>query len=268
MSRPRPPRARRRDGLAFLANGAFNISHRLPLALLLLLSIWLSAAARGEARTVFSDQSPGWLAAVGKLDVPGSRYRDGRRRHYREDCSGTLLAGAAGQAADTVLTAWHCLEHYDDLSRAIVFTLRPGVQQTITREAYRVADGGGMHADWALLKLYQPIKAGDIAGLLLHPGRADAGVPITMAGFSSDAGLGAGGSSLTYHSQCRITRQDHRESESDCQVYKGASGGAVIQLSADGKVQLSGVISRGDSEEISIYIPVEGFRSSVNRYLR
>lgn len=217
---------------------------------------------------MFSEQSPVWLAAVGKLDVPGSRYRDGRRSHYREDCSGTLLTSGPGRPADTVLTAWHCLEYYDDLSRAIVFTLLPGSRQPISREAYRVADGGGMHADWALLKLHQPIATTDVEGLQAHPGRADAGLPITMAGFSGDAGLGADGNILTYHSECRITRQDHRESESDCEAHKGASGGAVIQLSADGRVQLSGVISRGDSQSLSIYVPVVGFRGSLNRYLR
>ena len=204
---------------------------------------------------------------MGKLDVPGSRYRNGRRKHYREDCSGTLLAGAAGRRADIVLTAWHCLEYYEDLSRAIIFTLRPGSANPVTREAYRVADGGGMHADWALLKLYRPVEAGDVQGLRPHPQRADAARPITMAGYSGDDGLGGGGTTLTYHNDCRITQQQTRESESDCQVYKGASGGAVIQLSPDGEAQVSGVISRGDSESVSIYVPVAGFRGALNRFL-
>jgi V8-like Glu-specific endopeptidase len=220
-----------------------------------------------EERSALTEDSPAWLAAVGKLDVPGSRYRDGRRSHYREDCSGTLLTSAPGRRADLVLTAWHCLEYYDDLSRAIIFTLRPGASNAVSREAYRVADGGGMHADWALLKLYQPIDASEVPGLAPHPHRADASLPITMAGYSGDEGLGSGGNTLTYHSECHITAQQPRESESDCQAYKGASGGAVIQLSPVGEAQVSGVISRGDSENLSIYVPVEGFRGSLNRYL-
>jgi hypothetical protein len=204
---------------------------------------------------------------VGKLEVPGIRYREGRRNHYREDCSGTLLAGAQERRADIVLTAWHCLEYYGDLSRAIIFTLRPNSAVPVKREAYRVADGGGMHADWALLKLYQAVNASDVEGLPLHPDRADAGRPITMAGYSGDGGLGEDGATLTYHGECRITLQGPRASESDCQAYKGASGGAVIQISAGGQAQLSGVISRGDSENVSIYVPVAGFRGSLNRFL-
>ena len=238
-----------------------------PLSLVLLFVVLSQVPVWAEERSAFTENSPAWLAAVGKLDVPGSRYRDGRRSHYREDCSGTLLARADGRRADLVLTAWHCLEYYDDLSRAIIFTLRPGSANAVSREAYRVADGGGMHADWALLKLFRAVDASDVPGLSLHPNRADASLPITMAGYSRDDGLGGGGDKLTYHSECHITAQQPRESESDCRAYKGASGGAVIQLSPVGEAQVSGVISRGDSENLSIYVPVEGFRGSLNRYL-
>ena len=227
----------------------------------------LSTALLAEERSAYTEQSPAWLVAVGKLEVPGSRYRDGRRKHYREDCSGTLLAAAPGRRADLVLTAWHCLEFYDDLSRAIIFTLRPNSAKPVQREAYRVADGGGMHADWALLKLHRPIEAADVPGLPPHPERADVARPITMAGYSGDDGLGGGGATLTYHRQCRITQQKLRESESDCQAYKGASGGAVIQLSTEGEALVSGVISRGNSESVSIYVPVAGFRGPLNRFL-
>lgn len=227
----------------------------------------LPALIAAEERSAYSGDSPGWLAAVGKLDVPGSRYRDGRRRHHREDCSGTLLARGADRRADTVLTAWHCLEHYDDLSRTITFTLLPNSATPIIREAYRVADGGGMHADWALLKLYRPVEAREVQGLAPHPAQADIARPITMAGYSGDEGLGDSGATLTYHGDCRITRQHPRESESDCQAYKGASGGAVIQISPGGEALVSGVISRGDSESVSIYVPVGEFRGPLNRFL-
>lgn len=227
----------------------------------------LAGAVWAEERTALNEDSPAWLSAVGKLTVPGGRYRNGRRSHNREDCSGTLLASANGRRADLVLTAWHCLEYYDDLSRAIIFTLLPDSAQPIPLEAYRVADGGGMHADWALLKLYRPVDANEVQGLLPHLERADVTRPITMAGYSGDEGLGAGGTALTYHSECRITQQELRESESDCQAYKGASGGAVVQLSTQGEARVSGVISRGDSESVSIYVPVAGFRGPLNRFL-
>ena len=216
---------------------------------------------------MYGSDSPGWLRAVGKLDVPTSRYNNGRRNHYREDCSGTLLAAPPGRQADVILTAWHCLEFYDDLSKPITFTLRAGTDTADSREAYRLADGGGMHADWALLKLYRPVPADGNPALALHPGRADSALPITMAGYSGDDGLGAGGRVLTYHRDCAITRQDELESESNCRAYKGASGGAVVQLSPDGQPLLSGVISRGDSDQRSIYVPVSRLRGPLRRHL-
>jgi len=220
-----------------------------------------------QTRLVYSADSPPWLLAVGKLEVPTSRYRDGQRRHFNEDCSGTLLASRPGAGSKIIVTAWHCLEFYDDLSKPILFTLKAGTDGAITREAYRVADGGGMHADWALLKLYRPLTVNDSPGLRPHPGRADSALPITMAGYSGDDGLGAGGAILTYHLDCKITHQGERESESDCRAYKGASGGAVIQLSASGEALLSGVISRGDSDRLSIYVPISRLRGPLRLHL-
>lgn len=226
-----------------------------------------AAAIQAEQRQAYDKQSPSWLQAVGKLDVPGVQYAEGYGKHQRENCSGTLVAARNSDRADTVVTAWHCLEYYRDLSKPITFTLMPGSGQALSREAYRVADGGGIYADWAVLKLTRPVYRGEIAALELHPQKADMQRPVTMAGYSSDAGLGAQGTVLTYHIGCSITRQTSRESESDCSAYKGASGGAVIQLSTEGQAQLSGVISRGNSQSVSIYVPVSGFRGSLNQHL-
>jgi V8-like Glu-specific endopeptidase len=235
---------------------------------LLFIALLGSAVAQAEQREVYGRHSPKWLQAVGKLDVPGVQYHQGYGRHQNENCSGTLVTTGQRNSADTVVTAWHCLEFYRDLSKPITFTLMPGSEQSLSREAYRVADGGGMYADWAVLKLHKPVRAEDIAALNVNPKRADMLRPVTMAGFSGDGGLGKEGTVLTYHSGCSITRQDRRESESDCRAYKGASGGAVIQLSPDGQAQLSGVISRGDSENVSIYVPVSGFRSPLTLHLK
>ena len=233
----------------------------------LLLLALLGTHAQAEQRHAYGSQSPEWLQAVGKLHVPGVQYKSGYGRHQKENCSGTLVAPRNSRQADTVVTAWHCLEHYRDLSKPITFTLSAQTGTALTREAYRVADGGGMYADWALLKLYEPVSKGDIPALEIHPQRADMQRTVTMAGYSGDAGLGAEGAVLTYHPSCNIMRQALAQSESDCSAYKGASGGAVIQVSAEGYAQLSGVISQGDSENISIYIPVSGFRSPLSQHL-
>jgi hypothetical protein len=205
---------------------------------------------------------------VGSLQVPGVKFRDGRRNHHREQCSATLVAAAPGGDADTVVTAWHCLEFYRDLSRPITFTLFAGTDRRMVRDAHRLADGGGMHADWAILRLFEPVPATEAPALGVHPGRADPGRRITMAGYSRDDGPGSKEALLTYDPSCRILRQNRSSSDSDCHAYRGASGGAVIQLSESGEPQLAGVVSRGDSQGLSIYVPVGGFRTALQRFLR
>ncbi|MDG1388365.1 MAG: trypsin-like peptidase domain-containing protein [Halioglobus sp.] len=234
---------------------------------LLLSTTLLVASAQAEQRQAYNSQSPDWLQAVGKLNVPGVQYKNGYGRHQLENCSGTLVAPRNSSHADTVVTAWHCLEYYRDLSKPITFTLTPVAGKTLSREAYRVADGGGMYADWAVLKLYDSVSIRQVAALEIHPQRADMQRPVTMAGFSGDAGVGADGAVLTYHASCNITRQASAQSESDCSAYKGASGGAVIQLSAEGRAQLSGVISQGNNQTVSIYVPVSGFRRLLKQHL-
>ena len=218
------------------------------------------AGAVADTRLAYSDRAPDWLGAVGKLRVPGSRYREGRRQHLQEDCSATLVSRRSGNRADTIVTAWHCLAFYSDLSRPITFLL-PGQDRSEEREAYRVADGGGMHADWAVLRLFQPVVS-DLA-LAIHPDRADPARPVSMAGYSRDPAMGDGGTRLTFDPSCLITRQWATVSDTDCVAYKGASGGAVVQLSLAGEPELSGVVSQGNGAGLSIFVPVAVFRSAV-----
>jgi hypothetical protein len=240
---------------------------------------WLTAAALAatacaagtdsvaDTREVFNQGAPPWLGAVGKLLVPGSIYRDGFRIHLQENCSATLVARSPASKADTIITAWHCLVNYRDLSKPIIFTLPAGPGGALEREAYRLADGGGMHADWALLRLRLPVAPGEAASLAIHPGRADPGQRISMAGYSRDPGKGQGGNLLTFDPGCHITAQGPVITESDCLAHKGASGGAVVQMSAGGSAQFSGVVSEGDGAGFSTFVPVTAFRSAINRYL-
>jgi len=238
---------------------------------LLLLVVSLTAGpatAEDDSRLPYSTTSPGWLRAVGSLRVPGVKIRDGYRRHHQEDCSATLVASGSGGKADTIITAWHCLEFYQDLSYPITFTLLKGSGEPLVMEAQRLADGGGIEADWAVLRLEQAVPMALAPALTVHPGRADASRTIVMAGYSRDGGLGSEGEQLTYDPSCSITYQGTKASDSNCIAYQGASGGAVVQLSGDGQPTLAGVISRGDSEGLSIFVPVKGFRSTLQRFLR
>ena len=245
-----------------------------PLALVTLVTLGygMPAAAAGaggaDSRLAYDGSAPEWLRAVGKLQVPGIRFREGRRSHHLEDCSATLVARASSPRADTIVTAWHCLEYYRDLSKSITFTLLPGSADALATEATRLADGGGMHADWAILRLRDPVPADRVTALTPGTERADPNRSIAMAGYSRDSGLGQGGARLTWDPACQITRQQRRSSESDCAAHKGASGGAVVQDSAEGRPRLLGVISQGDSAGLSTYIPLTGFRGAIEQFLR
>jgi hypothetical protein len=221
-----------------------------------------------DPREIYGNKAPRWLQAIGKLQVPGSTYENGRRAHLLEDCSATLVTSRQGIKADTIITAWHCLANYNDLSRPIQFVLVAGQTQEIEREAFRLADGGGMHADWAILRLKIPIAAADVTALLIHPDRATAVHTISMAGYSRDSELGDHGNRLTYHPDCLITVAARDVNDSNCVAYKGASGGAVVQLSETGTPWFSGVISQGDSVGLSRFVPVDVFRNAINLHIR
>ena len=225
------------------------------------------AGTSADPRQVYSAAAPQWLRAVGKLQVPGSKYNSGSREHLLEDCSATLVARVPGRPADTIITAWHCLAQYNDLSKPIVFTLLPGQPGTLQREAYRLADGGGMYADWALLRLRQSVPASEVAAMEIDPGGADPARSIAMAGYSRDEGIGEGGRHLSFDPACLITARAPGSSASNCRAHKGASGGAVMQLSAAGTPLLSGVISEGDGAGLSTFVPVAAFRSAISLHL-
>lgn len=225
------------------------------------------AADVPDPRRVHDYSDTPWMSAIGQLQVPGIRYRDGHRRHYREDCSATLIGRKGAEKSAFIVTAWHCLADYRDLSQRITFTLKPGTATSRTLEAVRVADGGGMHADWAILRLLEPVPRTQVEPLILSHNRADPASSIQMAGYSRDSGMGMNGSRLTYDPACRITGQFRDRTESDCAAYKGASGGAVVQPMTDLQPQLLGVISEGNGTDISIYVPTTVFRRVVEPYL-
>jgi hypothetical protein len=235
----------------------------------LLLAICITQAHAGSRET-YHAQSPIWLQAVGKLQVPGIKYSQGYPRNHRENCSATLITrpinGEPSSAvADTIVTAWHCLEFYNDLSKTITFTLLYGTESSFSSEAVRVVDGGSMRADWAVLRLMQPVPASEVVALSLDPGKANPLQPISMAGYSRNNPQ----QRLSYDLGCGITLQPEKgSSASNCSALKGSSGGAVVQLSNTGKAMLTGVISQGDSQDLSLFVPVDAFRRALNASLK
>jgi hypothetical protein len=255
--------------LNLLTRGCATSKASVLLSCALLLTVCVTPAHAGSRETYHSE-SPIWLQAVGKLQVPGIKYSQGHPRNHRENCSATLIARSSNgvpvsAVADTIITAWHCLEFYNDLSKTITFTLLYGTESSFSSEAVRVADGGSMQADWAVLRLLRAVPATEVAALGIHPGKANPLKPISMAGYSRNNPQ----QRLSYDLDCGITSQPEKgSSASNCNALKGSSGGAVIQLSSAGEAMLTGIISQGDSQNLSLFVPVDAFRRALNASLR
>ena len=246
-----------------------NVAARLRRWLIVCLALgsWSTTAMPADKRQVFSGETFPWLQAIGKLQVPGQRHKDGHTSHYLEDCSATLVSLPGRIEADIIVTAWHCLELYHDLSKPIVFSAETASGAVLKREAHRLADGGGMHADWAILGLRKAVPAHAMIALQVHPQFADSERPIVMAGYSKDKGIGDEGRVLTFDPACTIIAQEQALGETNCTAFKGASGGAVIQLFDSGEPRICGVISQGNGQDHSTYVPVDSFRNAINLHL-
>lgn len=222
----------------------------------ILLGLLLSLKCVADPRLVYGIDSPDWLRAVGQLQVPAIKYQNGERRFYREHCTATLIA------RDIIVSGWHCLEYYEDLSFDIVFSL-PHAEPPLQRVAHRIADGGGMDADWVLLRLSKPVRDSvarpmSVAGLAIEKGTP---VFLSLAGFSRDSGIGKDGQQLSYHVGCQSLQDERHRVATNCLAYKGASGGPVVYQRT-----LIGVVSAGDSDQLSYYIPSRAFLPELLRY--
>lgn len=220
---------------------------------------------------MYTPGSHRWLDNIGRLTVPGSRLENGRKRHHIEDCSATLVARPGHLSQQYLLTAWHCLEFYTDLSRTIRFTLPFQRGGAVTGRAVPVASGGRIEADWALLRLDLPVKESRTlpAGLpLARSGTGSLSESITMAGYSRDAGLGRGGIALTFDAHCTVQEVTTDSHQTDCVAFKGASGGPVLQRDTNNNMVILGVVSQGNGAGLSTYTPVEQFAGTVQPLLR
>ncbi len=212
-----------------------------------------------------SSTSPPVLMSVGKLLVPGRRMENGYSRHYRESCSATLLAPVDGEQASLILTAWHCIEYHTDLTDDITFVIESTFGERLVSRVQPVSSGGGMHADWLLMRLQRPLPMDMVtAANVAQDPPPGIGSRIIMAGYSRDKGLGEAGEVLTFHHNCRVVARSGEDIATDCLAYRGASGGAVFSITSG---RLLGVISRGDSLAHSIFVPVSRIVRRAGRLL-
>lgn len=225
------------------------------------------------------------LAAIGELRVPTIHYENGYRRHYDERCSATLVTVKAANESRWALTAWHCLEYYRDLSRSIHFHHRNGSSV----EAVAVRSGGSMRDDWALLRLERPLPG----AALLQSQPINMGAPLSMAGFSRTVERDT--TPLSLDGNCQVTVLSGRDVGTNCHARRGASGGAVFMqvaqasrgleapapgsgqrehvanetaaIASGSELSYVGVISRGDSQERSYFVPLDEILPAIAAYL-
>ncbi|MFT5484718.1 MAG: hypothetical protein ACI9GW_003386 [Halieaceae bacterium] len=221
-------------------------------------------------RLAQSAHSPKWLASIGKLTIPTRKWQNREFQHSNEHCSASLIAPQAARVSTRIVTAWHCLEYYSDLSRPISFLLTRLNGVELTREARIFIDGGDMDRDWAVLSLSKPISL-DGMSVLSHSASglsllAEPDAAITVAGYSGDSGLGQNGDRLTYQENCQSGARTKNSISVNCVAHKGASGGpAVVTVQEEESLvhYLAGIISQGNGVDTSILIGGDSFSRAI-----
>ncbi|MFT4769515.1 MAG: hypothetical protein ACI8RN_002660 [Glaciecola sp.] len=230
---------------------AMRIASQLSLALL----ISCAAAGSSTAQTPPTGSKASVLS-VGKLHVPGQRYENGYARHYDESCSATLITdNVQAESSALIISAWHCMEFYRDTSKPLTFETMSGE----LRNANLITSGGSMYSDWALLRLNAPLPFPAV----LNSANNEAATTLIMAGYPRSTSPQI--RLIPTVSDCLVTGFDGADARSDCVLQRGASGGAVFSGSND--YRYLGVISRGDGESQSVYVPLARFRANISAYL-
>lgn len=227
-------------------------------------SLVAAVALQLPVAVIGAEQQKLALESVGRLLVPGVRYVRGYAQHYDERCSGTLITDLpSAQRSDLVLSAWHCIEHYRDLSRRLIFESVDGQRS----EAHVLSSGAGMDEDWVLLRLKEKMPS----PIYLEPPRSTRtpmeetlrlDLRLLMAGYpkTSDSQQ----SLIVTTRECVGIGNAGNDIRSNCILQKGASGGAVFSL--NDRPEFRGVISRGDGATQSIYVPIERFRARISPF--
>lgn len=223
--------------------------------------------ATAETAEIEADRTMDVLQSVGKLLVPNVRYENGYARHFDERCSATLVSGEAeAMESRLILSAWHCIEYYRDLSKTLIYE-QPGHPPVSARI---LVAGGSMRDDWVLLRLAKalpnPIPLPISTSTLSEPRSATQNGQLIMVGYPID---GEAERARVVVSNCVHTPSSGRDRGSSCVIERGASGGAVFagNTPLGEQPEYLGVISRGDRKSLSIYVPINRFRKRLAGYL-
>jgi hypothetical protein len=237
-TRPRIPRGKALFQLALLGFG-------------LLAS---SVAMSDQLRTLDPSSLKNILeSAVVPIKVPLLRLTEGYQSHHIEDCSGTLLA----TEPTLILTAWHCFDGGQDLTLPAKAQLSG---QWVPLK--KVASGGSMAADWALLAVASDKPIQQMKGLGLVSSAPVAGVAetgmttaVTVAGYRKHANTITAGRTLVIDEYCDVIEASEAWLVTSCDAEAGSSGGPAVALTPQGVV-VTGVISAKRDDGRLLVTPV------------
>lgn len=188
-----------------------------------------------------------WQHAILPLSVPVERRQHQQRRALIEDCSATVIATRPVR----LLSAWHCFDGYNDLTKPPLVTTPAG-----TMALRLIASGGSMLADWALLEAASPTVDASLSklpSLAVAPLQDMPNAAVMMVGFSH-----VGGDQhrqLRADMHCKANTLGSHWVRSDCLAYKGASGGPVMQK-INNNWRVVGVVSAKDDSGTRLFTPV------------
>ena len=209
---------------------------------------------------------PPWTESIGRLIIPSNRIEKGQHLSFKETCSASLISKKGSPSSRFILTAWHCFENYSDLSRPINFEIKDIKGNIISRIAYRRSNGGGMHADWAILKLDKEVKRSEVKPIEYLIPDISVGDSISIAGYAKDK-ISTGNRFDLNYGKCKVTEIATDIRLTDCTAVKGNSGGAVMLKIDQYNFGLAEIISEGNERNISSFVPIKIFSPELQKYM-
>ena len=242
-----------------------NPRHSLTISLFIILT-WYSIETCSNSLNTKLKLSPSWTKSVGRLIIPSIKIEKGQHLSFKETCSASLISKKKFPSSRFILTAWHCFENYYDISRPINFEIKDLKGNIISRIAYRRSNGGGMHADWAILKLDKEVKRSEVKPIEYFIPDISVGDSISIAGYAKDKIFAGNRFDLNY-GECKVTEIATDIRLTDCTAVKGNSGGPVMLKIDQYNFGLAGIISEGNERNISSFVPIKIFYPELQKYM-
>lgn len=215
--------------------------------LIIVCCVLLASTASAQEPILNAPQIAHLQHSVVPLRVPTSRLVNGYRRHHRENCSATVI----NTHPLTLLSAWHCFDGYDDLSRAAHILVEGNWV-----DVRLVNSGGSMSADWALVTadapdIQEPTMLQPLPVLVDH--KASDVLVFHVAGYPNTQNERP--PSLWVSQRCPSLGRSQQWIGADCSATRGVSGGPAL-VQHNGTWSVIGVVSAQRSDTMLLVAPL------------